>query len=134
MSEFFRDLLANGRLNVGDDMYSATRAFRLNVQADGNLVLYVIDDTTLPRDRIEGPDVNYIPIWGTDTNGTDVNHCVMQTDGNLVLLNAANVPRWGSGTQGHPNAFLRCQSDGNLVIYTVDGRPIWASNTNAGVR
>src|SRR5262245_20919237 len=52
----------------------------------------------------------------------------MQTDGNLVLYDAANQPRWASGTSGQPVTHVIMQPDGNLVIYN-NTTPIWASNT-----
>jgi hypothetical protein len=68
MPDFHRDLLpsdllanqpndprASGTLNWGDNLYSATRAFRLTLQAsDGKLVLYTRNDNALPF----GGDVN----------------------------------------------------------------------------
>jgi hypothetical protein len=138
--EFFRDLLAipppepdpydraSGHLTQGDVLFSATRAFKLIFQTDGNLVLYAIDDATLPADITQGSYSKVI--WATGTNGTGATACVMQTDGNLVLYTAEDRPVWAAGTNGHPGAFLRCQDDGNLVIY-VGGTAVWASNTYA---
>jgi hypothetical protein len=44
-------------------------------------------------------------------------HLIMQTDGNVVLRNPANVPLWSSDTPGYPGADLEMQTDGNLVVY-----------------
>src|SRR5215831_4035963 len=52
----------------------------------------------------------------------------MQTDGNLVLYDAANHPRWASGTNGKPVTHVIMQPDGNLVIYN-NATPVWASGT-----
>lgn len=82
-----------------------------------------------------------------------------QSDGNLVLYNAAraplwnsgtaqkganrlamqsdgnlviyagNTPLWSSGTAGNPSAALRVQSDGNVVLYNAAGAPIWQTAT-----
>src|SRR5262245_10859607 len=52
----------------------------------------------------------------------------MQTDGNLVLYDAANQPRWASGTYGKPVTHVIMQPDGNLVIYN-NTTPVWASGT-----
>src|SRR5215831_10668219 len=52
----------------------------------------------------------------------------MQTDGNLVLYDAANQPRWASGTYGKPVTHVIMQPDGNLVIYN-NATPVWASGT-----
>ena len=98
------------------------------MQRDGNLVLYVIDDTNLPHQIPAYPPGfttgNYHKaIWATNTSGTDADRCVMQADGNLVVYDVANKARWASNTQGNAGAFLRCQDDGNLVIYATGGGP-----------
>lgn len=138
--EFFRDFVASpppepdpfhrasGQLNPGDILFSATRAFQLIFQTDGNLVLYAIDDATLPVDITQGSYSKVI--WASNTNGSGAIRCVMQTDGNLVLYTASDAAVWASSTNGRPGAFLRCQDDGNLVIY-VGGTAVWASNTYA---
>lgn len=108
---------------------SATGAFRLTMQSDGNLVLRALDDTNYPF------QVNYTEVvWSSGTGNQFGNsaHCDMQaTDGNLVVYNAFNTPVWASNTQGNKGAFLRPQDDGNLVVYASDGRVLWASHTEA---
>jgi pseudomonalisin len=64
-------------------LFSATRSFKLIFQADGNLVLYVIDDASLPVDITQGQYSR--AVWATGTNGMGAVRCVMQADGNLVL-------------------------------------------------
>lgn len=56
---------------------------------------------------------------------------VMQTDGNIVVYNKANVVVWASNTIfGASDAYrLWNQSDGNLVLYKGPD-PIWATNTD----
>lgn len=55
----------------------------------------------------------------------------LQTDGNLVLRNAADLALWSSGTAGQAGTRLELQSgDGNLVLYNAGGAPIWASGTS----
>jgi hypothetical protein len=103
-------------------LYSATRAFRLSFQQDGNLVLYVIDTASLPADITKGKYLK--PIWATGTNNLKDGKVVraeMQTDGNLVLYDDKGRARWGAlypSAVGHAGCFLRCQDDGNLVIYS----------------
>jgi hypothetical protein len=61
-------------------------------------------------------------------------HLIMQTDGNLVLYDAANQPRWATGTNGRAVTHVIMQKDGNLVIYNRK-IPVWASDTyTAGAR
>ena len=55
-------------------------------------------------------------------------YLIMQTDGNLVLYDAANQPKWATGTNGRVVTHVIMQTDGNLVIYN-NTTPIWASNT-----
>ena len=146
--EYFRDLLppsanlpstdplqrASTQLNTGDLLFSATRAFQLSMQGDGNLVLYAIDDSTLPVDIRKGQYTKVI--WASMTNGkaVDGSGVQMQNDGNLVIYNNHSQPIWNSGTQNHPGAFLRCQDDGNLVVLGADGSVLASSNTYAGAR
>jgi len=125
---------AQNQLNPGDILFSATSAFQLILQTDGNLVLYGIDDASLPG-NLTLTNAKYTKvIWASGTNGKGAVRCNMQTDGNLVLYNNSAKALWNSQTEGHPGAFLRCQDDGNLVIYASNGAVLWSSNTSAGAR
>jgi hypothetical protein len=125
---------AQNQLNPGDILFSATSAFQLILQTDGNLVLYVIDDTSLPGNLTLTNATYTKAIWASGTDGKGAVRCNMQTDGNLVLYNNSSKALWNSQTEGHPGAFLRCQSDGNLVILGSNGAVLWNSNTYAGPR
>jgi hypothetical protein len=124
--EYFKDLVAPQQLNPGDILFSATRAFQLIFQTDGNLVLYVIDDATLPQDITQGQYTK--ALWQTATNGHGAVQCIMQADGNLVVYQGNGNAIWNSKTSGNPGAFLRCQDDGNLVLY-LGGTALWFSGT-----
>jgi hypothetical protein len=132
-----RDLLPGQSLGPGDNLYSATRAFRLTLQgSDGRLALGVLDDRTLPKDSLDG---QYMDFWqvGLVLSSGEFAHADMQEDGNFVLYETAGTANvlWDSGTFGSPGAFLRCQDDGNLVVYEATGSiAIFASNTFAGFR
>jgi hypothetical protein len=140
-------------LYVGGSVYSPSGAFRLNLQADGDLVVQVIDDATLPPQWTTGQvldpkaDVQWVTIYSFGTSipsgppdfvgNVELD---MQTDGNLVVYagpsNGMGVVRgspaiFASGTNNNPGAFLRMQDDGNLVVYSVDGVALWATGTNA---
>ena len=93
---------------------SASGRHQLIMQADGNLVLYVLAHN------------GATPIWSSRTNGQSVSQCVMQTDGNLVIYGFPH-PIWASHTNGHNGAYLVVQDDGNMVIYAPDQTPIWAT-------
>lgn len=55
---------------------------------------------------------------------------IMQTDGNLVIYNKANVAVWNTGTYDTNAYYAHFQADGNLVLYTVTNDVIWYSNHN----
>ncbi len=108
-------LTADQQLLVGQELVSPNGMHRLDMQGDGNLVIY----------RASG-----LPKWATGTDGRQTGGVVMQGDGNLVIYDRNGVPIWASGTDGHPGAVLVMQDDGNLVIYDVNGRALWATGTN----
>jgi hypothetical protein len=148
--EYFRDFVpqitplpnpdpykrAQNQLNVGDVLFSATRAFQLILQSDGNLVLYCISNP--PLDITQATYTN--ALWSSETNGTDAKRVNMQDDGNLVVYGADGTALWNSQTSGNEGAFCRCQDDGNLVVYAYDiptatvGAALWSSKTYAGPR
>jgi hypothetical protein len=139
---------STGTLGVGDFLYSPTRAFRLGLQDDGNLVLYTLDDFDPAivqyasfRGEIFDAALEIAtynrPIWATGTNGTNARSWIMQSDGNLVVYQGQGgqgSPVWASNTDGNGGATLVCQDDGNLVIYGWEGGAIWSTNTYSGGR
>ena len=98
----------------GQALYSNNGYYRLVMQTDGNLVLYV--------------GSGYHALWSSGTYGQQVTGVVMQTDGNLVIYNTSRKPIWSSNTWGNPGSYLVVQNDGNVVIYRPTC-PIWATNT-----
>lgn len=94
-------------------LISNSQEFRLDLQGDGNLVVY---------------DNNENALWASGTNGQPAAMLVMQDDGDLVLYDTNENALWASGTQGHPCSWVVMQDDGNLVIYQTD-QPIWATGT-----
>ncbi len=98
---------ANQTLHVGDQLYSADAKYRMEMQWDCNLVIYVAK--TVGQER---------PIWDTKTQNMGSNcRASMQTDGNLVVYDGNGNAVFNTGTQGNLNAVLVMQTDGNLVIY-----------------
>lgn len=91
-------------------------AMELDMQTDGNFVLYQ-------------SDVCRQPTWASSTNGKGGTKAIMQTDGDLVVVDASNSVLWHSNTAGNPGAHLAIQGDGNLVIYTTANKPIWDTGT-----
>jgi hypothetical protein len=110
-------LRSGQRLAGGQGLTSSNGRFHLNMQTDGNFVLY--DGTSA--------------IWHTNTweHPNKPTRAEMQPDGNLVLYNNANQAAWASGSwgSGRVNPFLEVQDDGNLVIYHNGRTPLWASGT-----
>jgi len=100
-------------LASGDSYKSCDGRFSLDMQTDGNLVLYLYGTA----------------LWATGTSGSDGEIAVMQTDGNFVLYGKTSDPLWASGTNGHGGTSLAVQTDGNLVVYAA-GKALWASGTN----
>jgi hypothetical protein len=101
------------RMHAGDSLWSNNREFQLTCQRDGNLVLYRRGHA----------------VWSSGTSGRELRECVMQRDGNFVLLGHEHHPFWATGTQGNPGAFLSVQDDGNVVIYR-PASAVWATGTN----
>lgn len=111
-------IFQNQGLTPGHVWASCDDRFTLDMQTDGNLVLY---DGPI---REQGADA----LWCTGTQGQDAAFVIMQDDGNLVLYNTSKQAIWASGTNGDGGAFLAIQNDGNLVIY-FDGPAVWGSGT-----
>ena len=104
------ELALNATLTSGQTLNSPLGAYRLTMQANGNLVEYDAADTV---------------IWETGTNsGT---RAVMQSDGNLVLYDGANQALWASNTSGNPGAYLSLLDTGQLLVDTTAGTPLWAA-------
>jgi hypothetical protein len=80
------------------------------------------------------------PVWTTTiVEGTTVwekgdvvqsnrTKVVMQTDGDLVIVDEFGGIRWRSGTAGHGERAV-FQADGNFVVYDGSWSAWWASNT-----
>lgn len=106
-------LNAGTSLALGQSITSPNGKYKLELQADGNLVL-------------GGPAGM---AWASETSGKQVNRADMQTDGNLVLYTADNGVVWASDTADKPGAHLVLQDDRNIVIYAADGSTVlWSPN------
>lgn len=99
---------------------------KLILQEDGNLVYYADRDYYKDGVKIDNP----VAVWSSGTQGKKVNKCVLQNDGNLVLLGPNDNVIWASGTAGkiRNDYKLRVTYNGHLCIYSYD--PVWASNTS----
>ena len=106
---------AGHKLAVGAKQESCSKHYSLDMQTDGNLVLY---------------HHGVGAIWATGTNGKGGHTATMQSDGNFVLYTAGSKALWSSTTSSHPGSWLDVQDDGNLVVYGPGGHALWASHTN----
>jgi hypothetical protein len=103
-------------MQAGHTLWSLSRQYVLNMQSDGDLVLY--RDAAGQRTEL----------WSARTSGAG-NFAVMQGDGNLVVYSAAKWPLWNSSTAPSPGALLNMQDDGNAVIYSTAHEALFSTNT-----
>ena len=106
-------LQPNSTLFVGGSCVSPDGRYPLDVQKDGNVVLYRFNQK----------------LWSAGTAGSSAKQLTMQPDGNFVLYGDSGGPLWSSNTAGNPGAQLRVQNDGNMVIYSTNQRVLWATET-----
>lgn len=52
----------------------------------------------------------------------------MQSDGNLVVYDAANQARWHSSTYGRPGAYARVRDGGRVVVCSAAGARLWSTD------
>ena len=110
-------LPAGAQLTAGQRLTSANGSYVLDVQADGNVVVYAADRRVL---------------WNSRTDAHAGAVLVMQDDGNLVVYSSQGSPLWNSGTWGNRGARLVMQDDGNLVLYRSDGSAAWFTGWDRG--
>lgn len=100
------DLPVGERLEIGNELHSPNGIYQLQLNNDGNLVLY------------EGDDGN--ALWSSNTANEAVAYAILQHDGNLVLYaEDEETAFWDSGVISAPhsdNYVLSVHDDGNLVI------------------
>ncbi|CAF1106878.1 unnamed protein product [Didymodactylos carnosus] len=116
-----RDTLRSGQqLERKEGLTSQNGAYRLVMQDDGNLVLYVSDK-----------DVPANALWTTGTFSKGPHHFIVQRDGNLAIYDGEHRSAWASNTsrQDADQGRLVLQDDGNLVFYDNSNQAVWASNT-----
>ena len=104
-------LTAPATLAGGRSLYSPSQQYRLDVQADGNLVQYG----------------NGRALWSTNTYGGAGSRLDVQRDGNLVLYAANGQAVWDTRTYGSgAGNRLAVQDDGSVVLTDGD-RVLWSN-------
>jgi hypothetical protein len=107
-------LTANHELTAGQSLTSCNGNYTLDMQGDGNLVLYQSGTA----------------LWASNTSGSAADRAAMQGDGNFVLYTSSGTAVWSTGTAGNDGARLAVQNDGNVVIYSASGSALWDTGTN----
>lgn len=115
------DTTADPKLTGGKVIPSGTsvasKTVRLDMQADGNLVLTGI--------------VNSKALWSSGTAGNPGASATVRADGNLVVTSTTGAVLWssGSGTAGATGAYAVVKTDATVQMYNAAGAPIWSSGT-----
>jgi hypothetical protein len=111
-------LNAGQEIGRGEYIVSEDGQCSVDLQEDGNLVLYAVRDG------------EWIARWSSGTWGTDGSRCVMQGDGNLVVYDSNGNALWDSKTYGNDGAYCVIQNDENFVLYGPAGNAIWQTGTH----
>jgi len=107
-------------LSYGQAIDSPNEQFFLEMQPDGNLVEYEINNGAVS-----------VP-WSSGTFGHGVSFLTLQTDGNLVVYqyNNGGGPIWASGTSGDGDSTLTLSNNGDLQLVDSSGTVTWTNNVN----
>jgi O-glycosyl hydrolase len=65
---------------------------------------------------------NGTKVWSAGRGGAQLK---LQTDGNLVIYDAAGQATWATGTYGKSAGWLVLGSDGSLRLYDAGGKQVW---------
>jgi hypothetical protein len=106
-------LLSTEQIHSKNDrkLVSADGRFRVDMQSDGNFVIY-------------NEVGNYV--WSTQTSGSGAIAASMEADGQFCLYDMYAENVWSTYTY-QAGSFLKMQNDGNLVMYNPQGHPVYSS-------
>eukprot|EP01083_Nonionella_stella_P303029 1047243_1 len=96
-------------LSASDLIFSYNTLVRLKMQNDGNLVL---------NERFSKSDTTYDSRWSTGTNDIG-DHVILQTNGQLVVVNGSGSPVWVSHSPTGNSPFRLVISD-DAAAYILD--------------
>lgn len=104
----------------GKSLVACNRSHTLNLQPDGNLVLY-----PLTANGATGT-----PIWNSETYGQDNRRLTVNTSDNLVLVNAAGTRTWSAFAASAPKPVdgLILRGDGTLFLRATDKSTVWTAD------
>ncbi len=110
-----RKLTAGTAIPSGSSFSS--KSVRLDMQADGNLVLTGIASAKV--------------LWSSGTSGNPGASATVRADGNLVVTSTSAAVLWssGTGTAGATGAYAMIKGDGNLQMHNTLGAAIWSTDT-----
>ena len=103
-------------MNEGSRFYSDSRRCYIELQTDGNLVLYREFDRKA--------------FWASGTHG-DIPNVQFQSDGNLVMYDKGGSAVWESDTDDKGAKRMVMQEDGNFVMYDGDDKAVWSTHTSS---
>ena len=106
----------NSILKTGDYLQSKNGILKLQLNSNGNLVLYCKD----------------IEIWSTNTSDNSAECLYFGKNRTLSLRKKGNISIWEAeflGIDSNPKDFI-LQDDGNLVVYDECGEILWESKTS----
>ena len=123
--------LKNGQyLMNGQALVSNNGRFKIVMQDDGNLVIYI--DSCKICKRAE------TPIWASRSQhkGYAPYKLVMQGDNHLCIYSACGACIWANGMHGKGRGKVeaRMQDDGNFVVYDEDEAAVWCTRTDGGCK
>ncbi len=110
-------LLSGQTIASGQSVTSPDGHYALTMMTDGNLVLELSNPHGSPR-----------VIWSTGTGSSPGASAQLQSNGNLVIHDAAGATIWSANVTSSGCANLDLQDDGNLVLYNSTGA-YWATHT-----
>jgi len=107
----YNSISQNGSISIGttlnqcQQMISPSGTYVLNLQTDGNLIIYQASNSTA--------------LWSTKTPGVGMGPYSLQyqSNGNLILLDSNNITVWQTNTTNTTSTKLTLADTGNLVFY-----------------
>ncbi|GLW70491.1 hypothetical protein Kpho02_27900 [Kitasatospora phosalacinea] len=119
-SRVVRDTTPDQKLTSGTVVPSGSsvlsRSTRLEMRADGNLVLTALNGGTT--------------LWSSNTGGNPGAFASVEADGDFTVWNAARTAKlWSAGTGGHTGGYLKVQGDANVVAFDAANTALWSTNT-----